>query len=94
MLYTSKILDRNDAEWTLSCTLSGVGLYDDDMNHAGFVVQDFNITDITLTLDGVTIKCDSLALMPDIFLQEQLTWLEQDAEQFFLMDWQAQDFAH
>lgn len=89
MKFTTLIQDMDGKEWSFEGEVVGKGMYDDNGEKSGFVIEDFNIVDILLTTDEEKIAEDveNINLMPDRFSEREIRVLKQDARDAFLEDW-------
>lgn len=97
MIFKTTILDINGKEWSFEGETVGRGMYDDNGDKSGFVIEDFNITHILLTADEEKrlIEVENINLMPDGFSEREIRNLIYDAKEEFLNDWmEVQDCAH
>lgn len=97
MKFETLIQDGDGKEWSFQGEVVGKGMYDDNGDKSGLVVEDFNIVDILLTTDEekITEDVENINVMPDRFSERDIRNLKQDARDAFLQDWMdVQDRAH
>lgn len=82
-------------EWAFIGDVTGKGMYDDNGEKSGFVIEDFDIEFIQLQRGEEIIVVRNLAVMPDQFSQREIRYVEKEAEEKFLEDWMdVQECAH
>lgn len=95
MIFKTTIIDRCGTEWDVKCEVEGKGMYDDDGRASFMVIEDFRLSDIECSHNGLILKARSTAEMHDLFNEREILFLEKEAEEAFLEDWMnVQDCAH
>lgn len=96
MKFTTTILDMDGKEYAFEGQVVGKGMYDDNGDKAGFVIEDFNIVDISVCdAECQFLDIENMNQMPDRFSEREIRILKQDAMDAFLNDWMdVQDCAH
>lgn len=88
MKFTTLIQDMDGKEYCFEGTVVGKGMYDDNGEKSGFVIEDFNIVDISVCDKEVKfLDIENLNQMPDRFSEREIRNLKQDARDAFLNDW-------
>lgn len=96
MKFTTTIQDMDGKEYAFQGEIIGKGMYDDNGEKSGFIIEDFNIVDIKIC-DAETKFLDikNINQMPDRFSEREIRDIQKEAEEAFLQDWMdVQDRAH
>lgn len=89
MIFETLIQDMDGKEWAFKGLVVGRGMYDDNGNRSGFVIEGFNIIDIEICDKDIKFLDDvaNINQMPDRFSEREIRTLKQEATDAFLQNW-------
>ena len=94
MNFTTIITDMDGHEYTFKAQILGRGMYDDNGEKSGMVIEGFEMVDIEISRRDTKIMASDINHMPDRFSEREIRNMKREATDAFLQDWMSvQDLA-